>query len=417
MSKYTLFSGRLLPFFMWLLPLMFFAHQFILRLWPGLMMHQIIEQFSIDATLFGMLASSYYYGYAGMQIPIAILLSKFGTRIVVCVFAILCGSATIVFTYTDNFYIALVSRFFIGVGSAAGFLSVSQVVAEWFSKDQYSKMIGFSFTIGLMGAVYGGKPVGVLVEKYLWKNVALSIGLTSIMLGIIAYLFLRQNDTRKNVTATPLQISDLKSIFSSKVIWCIAISNLLMVGALEGFADVWGVQYLSMLYHIDRSDAAGLISFIFLGMLVGGPLLAALSDKLGKYVVIGISGLGMALIFVLLIAHQIELSFVPYFFFLVGIMCCYQVLIFAVGSELVPAKNLGICVAFLNSINMLGGSFFHSLIGIVIDLFWNGKVNADGLRVYEEASYQYALAVIPACAVIGGLVFLTLWLKGRITKI
>ena len=60
---------NLLPFFMWIIPLLFFTYQFILRLWPGLMMHQIMEQFSIDASHFGVLAALYYYGYSGMQIP------------------------------------------------------------------------------------------------------------------------------------------------------------------------------------------------------------------------------------------------------------------------------------------------------------------------------------------------------------
>ena len=50
---------KYLPFFMWLFPLLFFAYQFILRLWPGLMIDQIMEQFSIDASHFGLLAAFY----------------------------------------------------------------------------------------------------------------------------------------------------------------------------------------------------------------------------------------------------------------------------------------------------------------------------------------------------------------------
>ena len=75
------------PLLMWLFPLSFFAYQFILRLWPGLMMHQIMEQFSIDASHFGLLAACYYYGYAGMQIPVAMLLERFSTRSVIFIFA------------------------------------------------------------------------------------------------------------------------------------------------------------------------------------------------------------------------------------------------------------------------------------------------------------------------------------------
>ena len=79
---------KYLPFLMWFFPLSFFAYQFILRLWPGLMMHQIMEQFSIDASHFGLLAAFYYYGYASMQIPVAVLLDRFSARYIVFAFAV-----------------------------------------------------------------------------------------------------------------------------------------------------------------------------------------------------------------------------------------------------------------------------------------------------------------------------------------
>ena len=103
-------NRKFYPWLMWFLPLSFFAYQFILRLWPGLMMHQIMEQFSIDATAFGLLAAFYYYGYAGMQIPVAILLDRFSPRFVVFAFATLCGLATLLFTFTTNFYLAVMAR-------------------------------------------------------------------------------------------------------------------------------------------------------------------------------------------------------------------------------------------------------------------------------------------------------------------
>ena len=111
-----------LPWVMWALPLTFFAYQFILRLWPSLLMTQIMQQFSIDATAFGFLSAMYYFGYAGMQIPIALLLERFGVRWVVSGCALLCGFAVFLFTFTEHWLLALTGRFLIGMGSAAGFL-------------------------------------------------------------------------------------------------------------------------------------------------------------------------------------------------------------------------------------------------------------------------------------------------------
>src|SRR5437762_1614551 len=98
------------PFLMWLFPVLFFAYQFILRLWPSLMMHQIMQQFAIDATGFGLLAALYYYGYSGMQIPVAMMLDRFSARYVIFGGAVLCGVSMLIFSTTDNWYVACVSQ-------------------------------------------------------------------------------------------------------------------------------------------------------------------------------------------------------------------------------------------------------------------------------------------------------------------
>lgn len=346
-------NHKYLPFFMWLFPLLFFTYQFILRLWPGLMMHQIMEQFSIDARHFGLLAAFYYYGYAGMQIPVAILLDRFSARYIVFIFAVLCGLALLMFTYTTNFYLALLSRFLIGAGSAVGFLGVSKVVSEWFLQEQYARMIGFSFTIGLMGAIYGGRPVSLLIEQHSWQNIALVLAIISILIGSSTYLALRspKNETG-HARKEQFTMANSRDTISMPIIWWLAFSNLLMVGSLEGFADVWGVPYLMIAYDLNKGDAAGLISFVFLGMLFCGPFLSLCSKRFGNYPVIAGCGFGMAIVFSFLISNntynQLLLSCL---FFVIGVMCCYQVIVFAAGSKLVPLANLGVTVAFLNCIN------------------------------------------------------------------
>ncbi len=402
-------------FYMWLFPLLFFAYQFILRLWPGLMMQPIMAQFSINAGGFGLLAASYYYGYAAMQIPIAILLQKFGARTIISAFAVLCGLAMLLFSTTNNFYLALLSRFLIGAGSAVGFLGVSQVISEWFKKDHYANMIGLTFTFGLLGAVYGGKPLGLLLNHYDSHFIALLLSLLSILIAFAVILVLRKPSSVNTAPQNSLKIADLTSLLSSKYIWILAVANLLMVGVLEGFADVWGVSYLMGAYSFNKADAALLCSFIYIGMLFGGPVLALLAKRVGNYKVLSSCGLCLCLAFSLLLSNYFtNWLMLCSLFFVIGLLCCYQVIIFATGSRLVTPELLGICVAFLNCINMLGGSFFHTLIGTMMEHFWTGTIDALGVKIYSVQTFQYALSMIPLCAGVGALSIY--WLQRKTAK-
>jgi MFS family permease len=394
---------KYLPFLMWLFPVLFFTYQIILRLWPGLMMQQIMHQFAIDASAFGLLTALYYYGYAWMQIPVAIMLDRFGARYVVFGCAVLCGISVLVFTYTDNWYLACLSRFLVGVGSAAGFLGTSKVISEWFPKDQYARMVGFSFTVLMLGAIYGGKPINLLIENYGWQEVAFTLGCVPIAIGVSAYLFLRSpKNPQSHIEAESFKVTHFKKLLSSPVIWLLATGNFLMVGSLEGFADVWGVPYLMTAYSLNKSNAAELMSCIYVGFLFGGPLLAFLSKRLGNYTVISLCGVGMALAFMVLLSNIVGNWYgLAGLFFFIGILCCYQVIVFAAGADLVEAKLLCVTVAFLNCMNMLGGSFFHTCIGLLMDVSWQGIMGEDGVRQYTLESYGTALMVIPLCTLLG----------------
>lgn len=397
-----------MPWLMWGLTVSFFAYQFILRLFPSLMMPQIMQQFSIDATAFGFLSAMYYFGYAGMQIPVAMLLDRFGPRLVVSSCAMICCFSTILFIYTDNWLLALTGRFLIGAASAAGFLGTAKVVSLWFSTKVYAKMIGYTFTLGLLGALYGGRPVNYLLEHWGMEKVMVAIALAALFLAAVMFLSgVKQPDTQKSEENFTLK--SLFELFKKPSLLLLALANLLMVGSLEGFADVWGVTYLTKAYSLSKGDAAGAVSFIFVGMLFGGPLLAYITEKTNPFFVIGTSGFGMAALFIVMLNFPSWLNnYMLYMlFFMIGIFCCYQVIVFSVGTQMVSSALAGVTVAFLNSINMLGGSFFHTLIGFLLDFFWSGNME-NGVRLYAADAYTFALIAIPITSALGASVIVAL---------
>src|SRR5690606_33018313 len=135
-----------------------------------------------------------------------------------------------IFSYTDHWALALLSRLLIGVGSAVGFLGTSKVISQWFPKSHYARMIGYTFTIGLLGAIYGGKPTSLLVENFGWQKVTLILALVSVSIGLLAYLFLHNQPTLSQTQeSNRMKLGDFKKLLVSPVLWWLALANLLMV--------------------------------------------------------------------------------------------------------------------------------------------------------------------------------------------
>jgi MFS family permease len=143
-------------------------------------------------------------------------------------------------------------------------------------------------------------------------------------------------------------------------------------------------------------------------MIVGAPLIAFIAEKLKAHYSLAIfCGIGMSLLLcVIIFLHNTISPTVLYLLmFLVGVFCCYQVLVLTIGFASVSHKLTGITVAFMNCINMLGGSLFHSIIGNALDYFWQGQT-ANNIRVYDIQAYDKSMLIIPLASFLGSLLFL-----------
>lgn len=392
---------------MWFIATIFFAYQFILRLFPALIINEIMSRFNITASQYGILSAMYYAGYAGMQIPVAIFLDKYGPRFTLFTCSALCALSSMTILYSDSWLMILIARFTVGAGSAAGFLGVSKIISIWFNPKIYGRMVGITFSLGLIGAVYGGRPISIMISLFGWETVTFYIGIigSAISLFVLFFIFKPKNFIEINNDKITKKLS---LVLSNKTIVLLSLASLLLVGTLEGFTDVWGVSYLVKAYNLDKITSATIISFIFIGMIIGAPIVAYAAERLkAHHLIAAFCGIAMAIIFYMIIALHGQLSSITLYIFmiLIGIFCCYQVLVLTIGFISVESKLTSVTIAFLNCINMLGGSMFHSIIGSTLDYFWLGQTS-DNIRVYDTNAYNNAMIVIPIAAVIGSLIFI-----------
>ncbi|MBM3631447.1 MAG: MFS transporter [Alphaproteobacteria bacterium] len=406
MTKYFRHTYSLKSLTMWMISCLFFMFQFIPRLWLGQNADHIREQLSIDWQCFGYISALYYFGYSGMQIPVAMMLDRFQPRYVISGLIALLSLSFLAFTLTDNWIVAAGARFFIGVGSAAGFLGVSKIISQWFDRKTYAKLLGVSIGFGILGAVYGGGPTYVLVQKYGVDTVAFGIVGVGLALALAVFFSVR-SPANSHENNEKLTIAHLKELISSPTIWILGAVNLLLVGPLEGFADVWGGRYLVDIFGFKEKSALELVSFIFIGLISASPITPWIGKKIGDYALINVCGLGIVLCFVTLFMQWTTSWLgVATTLFMMGAFSSYQTNLLSAGSDMVRPVLIGVAVAFLNSWNMFGGSVFHPLVGGIMD---SGKTGQSD--VVSESTYIAALGTIPLAAMIGIILMCFIWIS------
>ncbi|MGI4776484.1 MAG: MFS transporter, partial [Janthinobacterium lividum] len=402
------------PLILWALTTLFFAFQFILRLSVGILREDIIQIFAIDTAAFGTLAGYYYLGYAGMQIPLGIMLDKFNFKFVTFSSILITSIGTLAFVTSKDWHVLLAARFVIGAGSAIGILSVAKVIKTYFSPEKHSMMIGFSFTFGLTGAFFGVTPMKLIFSYFGYNNTFYSLALAGIIIGLPILIIdsesIRPYEDKPHVAPN---LGQILKFFCNPIILLIGLFSGLMVGSLEGFGDVWAISFFKTVYQMNDFDSNLVTSFIYLGMCFGGPILALLADfSKSTNFIIFLTGLFMVIIFVILLILP-SLSFLAggVIMFSLGIFCCYQVLVLSITNRIVEKSMAGLAIAIVNCLNMSFGHFFHKMMSICIEYRWDGATEL-GLPIYTKQDYFDAIICIPICCLVGTIGFI--WLSRRL---
>lgn len=392
-------NSRTIAWMIWIIASVFYAYQYILRVMPNIMLHDIMEQFDMNAATFGQFSGIYYIGYSLMHLPIGIMLDRYGPKKIMsgCILLTIIGLLPLLFS--DYWIYPIIGRFLIGVGASAAILGVFKIIRMVFSEERFPRMLSLSVTIGLIGAIYGGGPVSYLQESFGYQTVIQAFVIGGLVLAIVTYCIIP--DMKKSSESTI--ISDVKEVLSNqKVIWSCIFAGL-MVGTLEGFADVWGTVFFRQIYDLEGTIAASMPSMIYVGMCFGAPVLTLIADKVGSYLITIIgAGIAMAICFSFLLFSHLASGILSLSLVLIGVCCAYQILAIYKASTYVPLQVAGLTTAVANMIIMVFGYAFHAIIGWTVNIM--GGANT------SEAIVQ-GLSVIPIALCMGIFGFIWLFIK------
>ncbi|OJX13023.1 MAG: hypothetical protein BGO77_00975 [Caedibacter sp. 37-49] len=402
--------ARYIPWAIWLCGGVFYCYQFVLRVSPSVMTKDLMVAFQVNSYVLGILSAFYYYAYDALQIPLGFIMDRFGPRRVLTFSTLLCVIGTFLFATADALPLASTGRLLMGAGSACAFIGTLKLATLWFPPQKVGKVIGFTMVLGTIGATSGGAPLAFLLEHIGWRSSLLIMsGLGLILASAMWFIICDKNTSTVNEISFPSARElgkNLVQLLKTPQFWFIAVYSSFMYVPLAAFADLWGVPYLSTVYHIERKIAASAIAMIFFGMAIASPITTYLSDYFQTRRKPMILGASFSLVFYIIIVFiPIPLPFMYILLFLTGASFTGQLLGFAAICEIIPSSMSGLTLGLTNMVVMLSGVIFQPFVGWILDKSWNGKI-VQGIPFYTLANWKLALLSIPVCLVIALLLTL-----------
>ncbi|MFN3234657.1 MAG: MFS transporter [Gammaproteobacteria bacterium] len=397
--------GTILPWFICSLAALFYCYEFFLRVAPSVMVPSLMHAYHIHAAQIGVLSAFYYYAYTPMQLPVGVLMDRYGPRRLLTMAILVCAIGSYLFVLTADVWVAEVGRAMVGFGSAFAFVGVLKLATVWLPENRFALISGLATMLGMVGAISGDTILTEFVHHFGWQVSMHLAAFVGVALAVLVWLIVRDVVPGTNIKTSAYQVRDTKHALKAFLfvvkdwrIWLSGIVGGLLFMPTSAFAALWGVPYLQVAFHFSPEEAGGGISMIFLGWAIGGPIAGWISDHMNRRRLPLTIGSIIAAILGALVFYLPSLSVFQVYglLFLFGVFSSVEIIVFALSCEYASKKAAGTAIAFTNFLVMLGGVIFQPLIGFVIDWHASGAME-DGQPVYTVQDYQVALLVIPVC--------------------
>ncbi len=396
-----------LSWFVWGLGASFYLMGFFHRVAPAVMTSELMREFNISAAALGNLSGYYFYSYVAMQIPTGILADTWGPRRLLSIGALVASAGTLLFALAPNLVWAGIGRSLIGGAVAVAFVGLLKLSNAWFPQRFYAMVSGVALFCGIIGAVFAGTPLRLLINMYGWRNVIGASSLITFGICFATWIFIRDYPHDKGyadysasgpgstrLTAGSVIKGILKVLRYRNTLLLFVIPGAI-VGSVLTFSGLWGVPYLTTLYGLSASKAAAVTSSVLVAWALGGPLFGWFSDRWGHrkplYVVgcvLTLLGWGAALYI-----ENLPLSMRIAALLIAGFSSGCMIISFAFAKESVPGSLAGTISGVINMGVMMGPMLLQPAVGWMLDRKWQGQMHA-GVKIYGLHAYQAGFSMM-----------------------
>jgi len=404
MKNKNLYTGLLIVS----LSSLYYLYMFFVRVLPSVMTRSLMQDLNITSVGFGLITLSFVGAYAFVQIPSGLIIDRIGARKTLIFGMLGCIIGSYLFQISSSIHLIILSRIILGISCGAAFIAPMAMVKQWLPKHMFSTAAGMIQVLGCIGAMLTS-PISSLVEQIGWRDTGAYAMFIAILLFILFLLGIKEYKAEnvEQSAASNSIAATLNYIIKDIKYWHVGLIAITSWAIIGGFAEAWGVTFLSQVQNISLSEASEQLIWVWIGVAVSSPLGGLWSEhthnKAIPLVVLYLSGtIAFLLILSASIHNKIIMSFL---LFLTGMSAGGQPIAFGLISDISPKHMLATSVSFCNVCVIAGAFTIQPIVSIMLDLLWDGAM-VNGIASYSITQYQYSflpIVIIMICGIFASL--------------
>ncbi|MBL28685.1 MAG: MFS transporter, partial [Rhodospirillaceae bacterium] len=374
----------------------------------GVLGPDLMRDIGLSPQALGDLGGSFFLAFALAQVPIGILLDRFGPRCVVSIVVCAALVGALVFASAEDVGTLVFGRVLIGLGCAPLYMGSLVVLSRWVSPDRFSASAGQILAFGGLGGLLATTPLA-LANAYLgWRIAFVAMALVTALTAAAIWTFVRdapaghpffrrQPETLRMALAGVVDVLRIRRLFLIFPINSVGYASLLTVLTL------WGAPYMKDVHGLDDVARGNVLLIMTLAWMAGSMVIGRLERILNtrKWLILACVGTTAGLCIVQAALPPSPFLLVAVVMGAMGFSGASGVVIIAHAKSLLPERLVGRGLTLNNLFGFGGAAVLQMVSGRIIGAF---PVSADGAAPGE--AYTAMFFFLAAVLTVAGLIYL-----------
>jgi MFS family permease len=353
------------------------------------------QRFGITATQLALFTVLQLVVYAGLQIPIGVLLDRFGSRLLLLAGLVLMTAGQLTFAFATSFPVAVLARAVLGAGDAMVFVSVIRLVTLWFLVRQAPLVTQLTGQVGQVGAIAAAAPMTIALDHLGWtRTFALASSIGVVLMVAVALVVKDSPYQREGVARIKMRAvgRSLRTVWGNPGTRLGMWSHFTSQFSATVFTLLWGFPFLVRGEGLSSGTASTLLMVMTGWVIVSGLVLGSLVARFPFYrswLVLGIVA-AMALAWAVVLLRPTPAPL----WMLVVLVCATatggpaSMVGFALARTFIPVEASGRANGFVNVGGFSASLITMGMIGVLLD--WH---SSGGAASYDLADFRVAMSV------------------------
>ena len=353
----------------------------------------LVRDLGLGPSDLGLLTSVYFISFAAFQLPLGVLLDRYGPRRTESILLLFAALGSILFAQAESLSGLIVGRLLIGLGVSACLMAAFKAYVLWFSSQRLAMINGLQMVAGGLGALLATIPLQNALSYTDWRGVFTGLAIITVFASVCLWMFLPENQrTDDKLPSLKLHLKEIGQILRSRIFWGIAPLAAISSGANMAIHGLWMKPWLRDVTGLSADNAAQLLFAMTLTFIGGFLTLGIIAERLSQLFdvhLMSISVFGMT-IFLFIQGTMIYggIGSPLILVILLGFFGTASVLVYAGYAKIFPKNLSGRVSTFLNLLVFIGAFILQWGIGAIIEL-WPPTDNG-----YDPESYQSAFGFL-----------------------